>query len=939
MKRNIAKFVLPMAAALLATSCAITPMPSSMPSGGGSSSSSSSSSYRPSSSSTSEGIPTKYRVTLYVDRNNDPVSYDIEQGKNLTAAKAGTPQKAGYAFEGWCTEYDPATRMGKEGTEISFPYKPSGSLVLYARFSKASAASHTEEEIAEYVAELQRTSQADHVYFHYYRFENTAESYSDWDIWCWPYRPTEGEGARFDWVGRSTSADFLDADGDAIIDDFGGAVVDIDLQQTYEGGTKDQGHAIGGKTVDFHQRGSELLDTQIGIQVVKSSSRRNPEGKFWTNDGGDLHVDLTDPDQALELETNDGGKAWHVFALQDQVADYSSEVINDLTDPFEDDDGTNITYARGKSTSIYNDVDWDNPAAIAQTSPGFASSVGVGYQIQVATFADSDGDGFGDIYGITSRVNEGYFDKLGVKALWLTPVQKSDSYHGYDISNYLLVDEKFGSSASTAASANGGIKTAATSMADYEELLNVAHQHGIKIVMDLVLNHTSTSNKWFINSAQLDAAYRGYYQWGNHETDSTVTEDRCWYPYGDHAYSYYAKFGSSMPELNYQYKSTREAVETMSLYWCEKGVDGFRLDAVKHIFMTDETTSGSKDTIIVDQAEKGDYSSNLTKNLHFYRELNKVVKAKYPDTFFVGENFDGHAYHVSPWYQAFDSMFDFYGYFNLTTAAAKAIGSYSGAGNTFDTLMSTGGKFQLDSSIDDKGGIYNGVAGVYSWDLPSAVASYNRYRSNGKAMPGFFTSNHDIARVINRIAGTEGDSNGITEQGTITIQNYDTYRKAADLVKAAEILMPGCTWIYYGDEIGMTGNFPSGKDSTSDYADLWWRQPMKWTASGEVGDGSMTTGFSITGSGSAIVYDEVNKSAKVVPALTQASDANSQFSKLAKVVKFKNANPAMITGDLSNAGSTATVLKFTNGGVTITIDFSSGNVSASGGNGSLNVTF
>ena len=163
-------------------------------------------------------------------------------------------------------------------------------------------------------------------------------------------------------------------------------------------------------------------------------------------------------------------------------------------------------------------------------------------------------------------------------------------------------------------------------------------------------------------------------------------------------------------------------------------------------------------------------------------------------------------------------------------------------------------------------------------------------------------------------------------------------RNAAE-VKAAEILMPGLTWIYYGDEIGMTGNFPSGKDSTSDYADLWWRQPMKWKQDAKVGDGSMTTGFRITGSGSEILWDGINASSTVVAAETQAASNTSEFAKLAKVIAYKNANPGMITGTLSNAGSTNSVLKFKNGAITVTIDFSSGKVTATGGTGSLDVTF
>ena len=197
-------------------------------------------------------------------------------------------------------------------------------------------------------------------------------------------------------------------------------------------------------------------------------------------------------------------------------------------------------------------------------------------------------------------------------------------------------------------------------MEDYLSLIDKAHERGIKVVMDLVLNHTSTANNWFIESANLNPDYRGYYQWGNHETDRDhIKEDNYWYPYGDHAYSFYAKFGSGMPELNYSYQATRDAVIDMSKKWCELGVDGFRLDAVKHIYMTDEVSSTEGDTLIFDITADGEnYSSDLSKNLEFFDDLNEAIKSEYPSAFFVGENFDGHAYHVAPYYRSFDSMFD-----------------------------------------------------------------------------------------------------------------------------------------------------------------------------------------------------------------------------------------------------------------------------------------
>lgn len=867
----------------------------------------------------------------------------------LTEADVTVP--SGKYLVGWSTGY--SGKMGDSSKIVSgTTYVVSAkNEVLYAVWGKKGAGSHTQEEIDDYIEGLKDTSEDGHLYFHYYRYGNEASNYDDWDIWCWPYYPARGEGYLFDFNGKHTNVKSknLDVTGSAIVDEFGGAVADIDMTQTYDGGWNNTNKTIGGSDVSFYSKKTGKLDTKVGVQIVKSSTRINPEGEFWTNDGADIKVDFTDPEQALAIETKNGGVAYHVFALQDKVQNYGSTVINDVSDPYEDDDGTNVTVTNDPKIDVsrYDSYksSWDNPATIQQTSPDFASNAGVGYQIQVATYADSDGDGFGDIYGITQKIP--YLKDLGIKALWLTPVQKSDSYHGYDISDYEKVDVKFGSL--TSPNCTGEEVTEESAMKDYEDLIDAADKAGIRIVMDLVLNHSSTSNKWFINSAQLSEKYRGYYQWGNHDTNPKITEKNCWLPYGDHVYSYYAKFGSSMPELNYMFKDTRDAVKEMTNFWIDKGVRGFRLDAVKHIFMADETETRSKDTVIYDRAVKGDYSSNLTKNLHFYRDLNASIKAKNPNVFIVGENFDGHAYRVAPWYKAFDSMFDFYGYFNLTTAASKAINVYQGAGNGFNGLMQNTGTYSSSSDeMKDGGNIYGNINGKYAWSLPGTLKAYNALREKGRAINGMFTSNHDIARNINRIAGTEGDSNGITEQGTVTSSNYTKLRKASDCVKSAQILMPGLTWIYYGDEIGMTGNFPAkdkdGKKFTSqsDYADLYWRQPMKWKQDGTQSDGSMTTGgegLNITGSGMQIAWDSMNASTTVGSVETQLNKSDSELNLLKKVIAYKNANPSMITGELTDNGSTATELKFKNGNISVSINLSSFRVTASGGNGSLDVTF
>ncbi len=850
-------------------------------------------------------IEVQARYTLLLNPcggNLETTSYSGLSGESIDLSKA-IPTKEKYTFLGWSSSYSSSKKMGDSSKLIEdakFSFEEDNA-TLYACYVKNAPEEHTQQEIDAYMEKLAETSESDHLYVHYYRFANTAEDYNDWDLWCWPYRPSEGQGARFDWDGRTQSEDHLNATGTPIIDDFGGVVADVDLTKTYDGGTKNQGKSIGGTPVSFYADADKTtLDSQVGIQIVYSEARRSKGGSFWKNDGGNVYLTLNNAEIVSTLTTSDGGSAYHVFLLQESVGDPKPLPITEIIDPYEDDDGTNTTEGEA-----YQNADWNDKEKM-KTSSSWLEGIGTGYQIMVSSFADSDGDGFGDIYGITQKLD--YLSALGVKALWLTPIQLSDSYHGYDISDYTQVDPKFGSKASP--NAKSGV-TSASAMEDYKDLLKAAHEKGMKVIMDLVLNHTSTSNKWFVKSASLDDAYRGFYQWGNHKNNSKITEDNCWYPYGDHDYSYYAKFGSSMPELNYSYQGTRDAVEEMSLKWCSIGVDGFRLDAVKHIYMLDEIGENQYkgDTTISDVAEKGDYSSDLTKNLNFFRELNFKVKQSYPDAFFVGENFDGHAFHVAPYYEAFDSMFDFYAYFKLTNIAAS---SY--AGNNYNQapgfMQSSSSYWKAEATIGNASKTYASVSGKYGWNLPDLYKVYDLYRGD-KAMPGSFTSNHDIARSINRIAGSFDPSTcEIAKQGQVTASNFATLTKKSNAAKIATILLPGCSWVYYGDELGMSGNFEEGKDANSDYADLAYRQPMKWKQDGKVGDGSFTTGYSITGSEASVTWDEINASSLVEDADTQASSSSSTYAKIKRAIAFKNENPSLIGGAFSNDGSSGYVLKW-----------------------------
>jgi len=774
----------------------------------------------------------------------------------------------------------------------------------------ASSEQVTEKELEAYLDGLRSDSESGHLYIHYKKHQNVASAYADWDLWIWQYAPDAGEGAKFDWAGRTQSADHLSATGDATTDKFGGAYADIDLSLSYDGGWNNASKKIGGEVTSFKAEGGGFCD-KIGIQVVKTSTRSG--SSFWQNDGSNLYISLAD-----YAFTGEKGTSYHVYLSEDDVQNPAASPKVGVADPFANDDGTNVTYGN----DAYYDVSWTDKE-LSATSPLFLSGdksasylqngAGVGYQIFVPSFADSDGDGFGDIYGVTQKLD--YIKSVGASVIWLTPIQLSDSYHGYDIADYNQVDPKFGSSVSPAAKEAGGVSSA-TAMEDYKELLETAHEKGMAVLMDLVINHTSTSNRWFIESAKLSDEYRGYYQWGNHETSgATINEERYWYPYGEHVYSYYAKFGSAMPELNYSYASTRAAVTAIAKNWAEIGVDGFRMDAVKHIFLADELSGGagtSGDTIIKDVSTSNgktlDYSSDLTKNLNFWRELNHEVKKDYPNCFFVGENFDGHAYHVAPFYEGFDSLFDFYSYFNITNGAAKGRGSTVG-GNSISAYSgaTSGSMYQASADNSSTNGLSGSTKSIKyggTWDFAGILDAEGRYRSGDSSFDadtddlpfigGGFTSNHDIARPLNRIAGT-GDSTGLTAQGTVTSANYASLLDSAACMEIVTLLLPGLSWIYYGDELGMTGNFlGDAKASTDSYADLAYRQPMKWTASGQAGDGSYTTSYAVTGSGAKVTWDDINSSNLVVAA--EDASTNEHFQAISAFAKAKASSPSLIKG-------------------------------------------
>ena len=282
----------------------------------------------------------------------------------------------------------------------------------------------------------------------------------------------------------------------------------------------------------------------------------------------------------------------------------------------------------------------------------------ISYQVLVYSFADKDGNGYGDLAGVASKMD--YFDSLGVGALWLSPIHPSQSYHGYDVTDYTAVSSKLGT------------------MDDFKALVAAAHQHKIKIYLDFVLNHTGDKHPWFTSAKSSEGStYRNYYIFSkNPQQDISAgnipmiaTEGSGGYNSGEwfsagSGWSYHANFYTGMmPDLNYgpvascTSSPAFQAVTAAADGWIKLGVDGFRLDAVKHIYhntLSDENPRFLK---------------------AFYDHCNATYKAQghSDDIYMVGEVLSEHD-QVAPYYAGLPALFEFSFWYRLKWALTEKTG-------------------------------------------------------------------------------------------------------------------------------------------------------------------------------------------------------------------------------------------------------------------------
>lgn len=243
------------------------------------------------------------------------------------------------------------------------------------------------------------------------------------------------------------------------------------------------------------------------------------------------------------------------------------------------------------------------------------------YEIFVRSFNDSNNDGIGDLKGVTQKLD--YLKDLGVKGIWMTPINASPSYHGYDVTNYYKINPQFGT------------------LSDLQELIKEAHKRDIMVLMDLVINHTSDQHPWFQQALKdKNSIYRDYYNWADNKTKlnepSPLGGDKPWNKTNDGNDYYYAVFWRGMPDLNYDNKEVREEMKRIANVYLEMGLDGFRIDAAKWIYTDDER-----------------------RNIEWWKEFNTYVKSVNNDAILVGEVWEGDPADVAPYLKGLDSCFDF----------------------------------------------------------------------------------------------------------------------------------------------------------------------------------------------------------------------------------------------------------------------------------------
>ncbi|HIY18675.1 MAG TPA: alpha-glucosidase [Candidatus Blautia avistercoris] len=375
------------------------------------------------------------------------------------------------------------------------------------------------------------------------------------------------------------------------------------------------------------------------------------------------------------------------------------------------------------------------------------------YQIYPRSFNDSNGDGIGDLNGITEKMD--YLQELGVDVIWLSPVYESpNDDNGYDISNYKGIMKDFGT------------------MEDYDRMLKSAHEHGIKIVMDLVVNHTSDEHPWFVESRKsVDNPYRDYYIWREGKEGKAPNNwGSCFsgpaWNYDKETDMYYLHlFSPKQPDLNWDNPKVRREVFSMMDWWCQKGIDGFRMDVISMISKEPDLPDGT-----IKATGYGDFGPYVQNGPHvheYLQEMNQKVLSRY-DLLTVGECS------------------------GVTIEEAKKYASLDGK----ELNM----VFQFEHMDLDGGETFKWNDRKIKLTELKQVLSKWQTELYGKAWNSLYWNNHDQPRMLSRLGDTK------------------EYREtSAKMLATCLHMMQGTPYIYQGEELGMA-NAPF--ETLEDYRDI-----------------------------------------------------------------------------------------------------------------------
>jgi alpha-glucosidase len=379
----------------------------------------------------------------------------------------------------------------------------------------------------------------------------------------------------------------------------------------------------------------------------------------------------------------------------------------------------------------------------------------VAYQIYPRSFQDSNGDGIGDIPGVIARLD--YLKNLGIDLIWICPIYKSpQDDNGYDISDYQAIHSEFGK------------------MQDFDRLLKEVHQRGMKLIIDLVINHTSDEHPWFVESrASKNSKKRDWYIWKDGKSGGppnnweSIFSGSAW-EFDSQTEQYYLHlFSKKQPDLNWENPEVRENLYSMIRWWMEKGIDGFRIDAISHI-----------------------------KKAPGFPDLPNPEKKKFVPSFTMHMNVPGIQKHIQELCEKTFQKFDV-----VTVGEANGVSSI----DALEWVGEDQKKFHMLFQFEHIG-LWNKDSKT-KIDLPNLKKVFKRWQNdmeNG-GWNALYIENHDIIRAVSKWGNPE-----------------KFWNLSATALAAMYFLMKGTPFIYQGQEIGMTNSTFDSLDSFQDVSAKNW---------------------------------------------------------------------------------------------------------------------